>query len=232
MSHILTASVVAIGLSMGAAQAAVIDFGTNFGIGLSEGDNVTTFDFGAGLTGSVSVVNGVGNGSSVGEARIIDTVNGASADPDLQGPFTNTADGNDIRAFGNALIVQERAGLASGNADDERRGGKITFSFDQAIDLISLIYLDGEEALTVTAPGLTDPLGGIAAGIGGDNLFTELVFAGPNNTGLTGFSVTLDGSGALGGFEAQLSAVPLPAALPMLLLGAGAFAAFGRRRSS
>jgi hypothetical protein len=223
MKNLVAAGILA--LSTGAASAATIDFGTNFGAATTNGQQITTFDFGGGLTGSLSVFNaGLGG---AGEARIFDTNVSDSADPDLEGDFTNAQDSTDVRNFGSALIIQERVNKASAIPDDERAGGSITFTFDKAIDLLSLDYLDGEEGASVFAN--MSQIGGFGSGISGDNLFVTLGF-GADAMGITQFRVDFLGSGAIGAFDVQLSAVPIPASLPLLLAGLGGLGYMGRRR--
>lgn len=210
------------------AFAATVDFSTNFGSSLAEGTEITSFDFGAGLTGAISATGGAN------EARILDTnpgsvgttpaSQGGGGDPDLKSPFTNVDDPLDVRSFGNALIIQEDAGTASAIPDDEAGGGTITFTFDNAIDLISLILLDGEEDVFVTVDG--QQVGATASS--GDNLFDTILF-GDAARGVTEFTVNFGGSGALGEFEA-ISAVPLPATLPLAVFAFGALGVIARKR--
>lgn len=211
-----------------AASAATVDFSTNFGRSLAEGTEVLGFDFGAGLTGRVSVVGGAG------EARIFDTTpgsigtlparRGGGGDPDLAGPFRNVDDPLDIREFGNALIIQERSSRATAIPDDEARGGTITFTFDRPIDLMSLVLLDGEEDVFVTTGARR--VGNAASS--GDNLFDTILFDGSARR-ISEFTVNFGGSGAIGEFEA-ISAIPLPATLPLALAALAALGFIARRR--
>ena len=217
-------SAAALALSVTAAQAATVDFGTNFdatdsaATTTSHGELFTAFDFGNGLTGTVSVVNGFNSQAQVGEARIFDTNETGTADPDLEGDFTNAMDSSDVQNFGKALIIQERAGVASAIPDDEGRGGIITFSFDNKIDLLGVTYLDGEKGAIVNSAN--DLLGSFGSGVSGDNKFVDLdLTASADAYGITGFSVQYNGSGAIGALDLQVSAVPLPAGLPLLAAG-------------
>lgn len=219
----------AIALCGTAATAATFSFDTNAGAALSDGDLLQSFDFGGGVSGSLTVINAGNPNLSSPEARIFDTTLDDTFDSDLEGDFTNATDSSDVRGFGNALIIQERPNLAEGIPDDERAGGSIQFRFDNAIDLTSIIYLDGEEGYDVTSGGTL--LGSLGSGISGDNLFAEVSF-GTNATNITEFTVVFNGSGAIGSFDANVSAVPIPAALPLMLLGLGGLGALRRRKKA
>ncbi len=220
-------------LSSTAASAATVDFGTNLDTAnnaasaTTHGELVTSFDFGNGLTGRIEVFNRLANGP--GEARIFDTNATNTFDDDLEGDMANVANANDVRNFGKSLIIQERAGVASGIPDDEVGGGVVTFIFDQAINLLSLQYLDGEKGAEVRTGSTV--LGGFGNGVSGDHMFVDIDFSRSLDAqGITTFSVQYNGSGAIGGFQAELAAVPVPASLPLLLAGFGALT-FARRKA-
>ncbi len=214
------------------AFAASIDFDFNFDDTDSaadatvHGEQVTAFDFGNGLTGNLFVT------SRSGEARIFDpdvAANQANGDTDLLNPFTNAIDSNDVRTFGNALIIQEGGGAST--PDDEAQGGTIRFVFDQAIDLLGAIYLDGERGASINAQ--MQQVGVFAAGVAGDNEFQELDLSGSDLTkGIFAFEVVFNGSGAIGELDIELAAVPLPAGLPLLLAGLGGIALVRRNRKT
>lgn len=212
------------------ATAAGVDFSNNFGSATTHGDTISRFDFGNGLTGFLSVEN-FGDTDDPGEARIFDTTLSNTADDDLEGPFTNSDGSGEVRGFGKALIIQERPNLASAIADDERAGGAVTFVFDTFIDLFGISFLDGEEGATVTA--LMQDVGGFGSGVSGDNLFTDIDLGGSGGVqGISQFKVTYNGSGAIGALDIRVSAVPLPAGLPLLLAGLGGLAALRRKRTA
>lgn len=213
-----------------AGLAASVDFGTNFGAATTHGQTISTFDFGGGLTGSLLVEN-FGDLNTPGEARIFDTNESGTADPDLEGDFSNSNGSGEVRDFGSALIIQERASLASDIADDERAGGSITFFFDKAIDLLGLTYLDGERGASVFA--IMTEVGSVAAGVAGDNEFTDVDLTGNSLTlGITEFRVVYNGSGAIGSLDIQVAAVPLPAAFGFLLAGLGGLGLIRRGKNA
>ncbi|MEM7524383.1 MAG: hypothetical protein AAF360_11615 [Pseudomonadota bacterium] len=215
----------------GSAGAVTVDFSQSGGAVLVEGQELTDFDFGGGLSGSITAVGGAN------EARIFDTTPGSvgttaaglggGGDPDLAGPFTNVNDETDVRVFGNALIIQEDAPTASAIPDDEAGGGTVTFTFDTAIDLLSLSYLDGERGAFVLIDG--EQVGEVFSG--NDQLFNE-VFFGDSALGVTSFTVVYNGSGAIGAFDAAISAVPAPPALPLAIAAFLGLVLVGRRRAA
>lgn len=233
MKYLAAASVLA--LSTMAASASTVDLGINFdptdnvSAFTSHGELLTKFDFGRGVTGTVSVINGFGANAQTGEARIFDTRLTGTADDDLEGDFTNVADSNDVRDFGKALIIQERVGVASAIPDDEVRGGIVTFTFDNAVDILSLAYLDGERGAIATADGVQ--IGDFGSGVSGDHKFVLLDFANdPNAFEVTTLEIRYNGSGAIGGLNFVPSPVPLPAGLPLLLAGLTGLGLAARKR--
>lgn len=206
--------------------AATVDFN-----GFSEGDELgLNTDLGNGITADISAVGGVD------KAVVFDTAPGTTStgnDPDLTSDFTNAENGSDSRDFGKALIIQENS---SGGPDDEAHGGTLTFEFLNSISLSSVYLLDTASETTATlklddAVVLSFVLHGTNESDTNDNPdnneFTLLNFGGAIGDELViGFA----DSGAIGEFEA--TAVPLPAGLPLLLGGLGAFANLKRRRKS
>ncbi len=200
------------------AQAAVLDFE-----GLSNGALVDGFSFmdnGITVTATLSVIGGAN------EARIFDTDLTGTADPDLEAPFLG---GGALRP-GNVLIIQEEAGVASAIPDDNADGGVITFTFDRAVNFLGLSVLD-DATLTISSDGsgLTRRPSITRDGAGRNFAFRDDIFG-----DLT--RLTIDFNGASGAIDnlsfAAVPAVPLPAALPMLLAGLGGLAWLGRRRKS
>ena len=205
----------------GTAQAATVDFGTNFGASLTEGQQITTFDFGAGLTGSLSVTGGTGEALILDSSPAVGDPNtGITNDPDLASPLNDADNVLGPIDFDNVLIIQSNdSGVTAPN--DERSGGTITFNFDNLITLDSIYLLDGEEGISL------EYVGGPLVGLGGpDNTFD---FVTVNSAPISSFTVRFGGSGAIGGFEATV--VPLPAGGLLLLTGLGALTIARRRKN-
>lgn len=221
MKTFLAAAVCCVGLS-GAAAATTVNF-DNF----DEGDVLGSgSDLGGGIIADVTAIGGIA------EAVVFDTAPGTTStgnDPDLTSPFTNAEDSSDTRDFGNGLIVQENR---TGGPDDAV-GGSLIFSFGSLWSFASLYLLDAEAGTSATLFS-----GGVevasftldasneseTGGNPNNNEFTLLGFG-----GAVGDMLRIDfvASGALGEFE--INAVPLPAGLPLLLAGLGAFAWVRRR---
>jgi hypothetical protein len=229
-NKIFAAALCAGALQFGAAHASTVDFGTGFaGLG-ADGDLVETFDLGGGVTGRIEVINGFGGQAQTGEGRLFDTTQPSSIDPDLVGPFQNSADMNAAPIdFDTALVIQERPGIATGTPDDEVRGGTILFIFDRLVDVDSVTFLDGEEGGEVLVGG--NMVGTFGSGSNRDNTFTQVSLNGA--LGITELEVQLNGSGAIGALDVSRPApVPVPASLPLLLLGVGALGVARRRRKA
>lgn len=214
-------------LSTAAANAAnvIVDFS-----GFSEGQVLNgAFNFGGGVTGTISTVaNGTSGGHTTGEAMVFDTSPGSLSvgnDPDLRSNFTNVADSNDQRDFGNALILQERG---ASSPDDAARGGQIIFTFDSLVSLTRIFILDGNDngptGVSLFTDGSTTAL---ASNLGGGDREFEIHEFDPNSI-VSQLTVDFAGSGAIGQFG--FAAVPVPASLPLLLTGLGAVAWVARRR--
>ena len=194
----------------------------------SEGDVLgVNADLGSGITADVTAIGGVA------EAVVFDTSVGTIStgnDPDLTSPFTNAEDSSDSRHFGNALIVQENR---TGGPDDAV-GGSLIFSFGTLWSFASVYLLDAEAGTSATLfSGGTEVASftldssneSETGGNPNNNEFTLLGFG-----GATGDTLRIDfvASGALGEFD--ISAVPLPAGLSLLLTGLGALAWVRRRQ--
>lgn len=208
----------------GGAHAAVIDFETNVA-----GDVLTSFDVG-GVTGTISAVGGTD------QAMIFDSNNYTGGDSDLQAPFYSEFTGTghngtptasaDTLSPGNILIISED-GDAS-DPDDNARGGLITFDFDQAITFMGFDVLDDVTNFSVTSD-TGESIGPFSLNYNNQFLsFTDLSWEGVT-------SLTFDfgnASGAIDNISFQVAAVPLPATLPLLLVGFGAFGFAARRKTA
>lgn len=230
MYKLISASALIVGLA-GAASAATVDFG-DFTPGQVLSMNT---NFGDGIVADVSAIGGVA------QAVVFDTNNAPSItnDPDLANPFTNSVDSTDTRRFDNALIVQEN----DPGTPDDAVGGSLTFEFTSLLSFNDIYLLDSEagsfvelflngmsvEKIDVTAALDSDTNNNV-----NNNEFTLLDFDGAQGDTLV---VSFLKSGALGEFEASVvppftPAVPLPAGLPLLLAGMGAFAVMRRTKRS
>lgn len=218
-------------LGGGAASAnTIVDFSQNFGLSLSEGDVLTTFDFGGGLTGTITTSD-LGS-RATGEAMIFNTESPSISvgnDPDLAGPFQDVNNLSQFQEFGNALILQEDNSSRSRHnqgPDDAANGGAITFTFDTVVALTAIFILDGNDNGPTGASVLLD--GSLFAQDlgGGDNQFERIDFA--QGTLVNSFTVDFSGSGAIGRFGAAV--VPVPAAFPLMLTGLGVFGWIAARR--
>ena len=217
-------------LTAGMAKATtIVQFDENFGSSLLEGDiisdgTVGLFDFGGGLTGNITTSD-LGS-RATGRVQIFDTNAGTDSvgnDPDLLGPFTDVHGVGPDLEFGNALILEEKN---STSPDDAANGGAITFTFDVPVALTALFILDGNDNSPLGASIFLDGnLFGTNFG-GHDNEYERIGFAA--NTIVTTLTIDFQGSGAIGRFGAAV--VPIPATLPLLLTGLGAFAWVARRR--
>ncbi|WP_375230825.1 VPLPA-CTERM sorting domain-containing protein [Roseobacter sp. S98] len=221
------AAVAAIGFSAaGMSHAATVDFG-GFSEGQVLGANTELAD---GIVADISAIGGQA------QAVVFNTAPGTTStgnDPDLTSDFTNAEDDNDVRGFGNALIVQENA---TGGPDDNGSGGTLTFSFLSEVALGELFLLDSEVRTSATLFSgddvvlsfiLNDDNESDTNNTANNNEFTLLDFAGARGDTL---EVVFSRSGAVG--QIEVSAVPVPAGLPLLVGGLGAFAWMRRRKQA
>jgi hypothetical protein len=201
-----------------AAQAAVIDFNDP----AVQGQPIS----------SVSSTDGSVNASitatgGIAQALVFDTTTINSADRDLQDPF-RLPDGSvtGVRP-GGVLIIQENADLIP---DDNASGGTITFDFDTAINFTSFRIFDGA-TITVSSSDSTFTFEGFVPEPINENVgnrfFGEFDVTGLFNN-VNDLTFTFSGSGAIDDLE--VSPVPLPAALTLMLAGLGGLGAVGARR--
>lgn len=215
MKTLLASVVIAAGLST-AAHASTFTFDS-----FSHSQQVTSVTSDDGLiSAAVSATGGIN------QAWAFDTTLNNTRDSDLEGPFPDykgvLADLN----AGRALIIQEN----NFQADDQYNGGTITFLFQKAVDFLGFTALDdGKFTLTSTSalvPFVAD------LHVSNDDGKFGLFNTGNQFLGITDLTFTLDHSGAIDSLrfatpDRNVTPVPLPAGLPLLL---GALAAFGLLR--
>ena len=220
-----TTTAAAILLGAGAVQAAVIDFED-----FEHGEFVNSVSAG-GVTATVTA-NSNRRNAEFNQAVAFDTSLSGTADPDLEAPFAGPEDGPAGSTNpGKVLVITQ-----DGTANDERFGGTITFDFSQPINFLSFEAFDG---------GIFD----VTSAKGDQALFAEEVLFSDNVSGflaVEGFdgvsSLTFtfrdSGEGASGAIDnltfevagINPAPIPVPAALPLMLAGLGAFGFVARRR--
>lgn len=234
---IIAGSLLASAAILPVSQAATLDFN-------AFGDGTVMNTQYAGVT--ISAIN---NGGGPNLAVTYNSEGGIGRDDDLEEnheatKFTNGNTGqNGVTGFGNLLIVQENStGCGSGtctNPDDEAGGGILGFSFATQQLFKGFDYFDIDDSpdpqnedLTVTLFSNADFTGSLLTlnmlGTGGDNTFGNYVFANP----FAVRSITFDfvSSGAIDNI--LISSVPIPAALPMFLVGLAGLGIMTRRRKT
>ena len=182
------------------------------------------------------------NSNGTNDAAVIfDTDNPTGNDHDLESPFSpyNGVGGNLIA--GNALIISEDARGVSCNAvsctpaDDEGRGGVISFMFNEAVTFLGLDALDitdSRASFRVAFYSLDNLLlSSITAPSGvGDNEFISLVDNAITNVGRVDF--LFGGSGAIDNirFETPATAVSAPGTLALVMSSLVGYGAMRRRK--
>ncbi len=192
----------------GTAYAMTIDFETDDnGAPLSPGafNGATAFDgFGITIssTGSLSLFN-----SNCGPDFGVACTGG---DDDLgTGPSFGT------QPQGNVLIIQDPS--VAPTPGDSGGGGSITFDFANPTTLTQVTLLDNDTDEGIFLELFKEGVGAptvVPAAIGGDNILQVIAF-GAEAVGIVKLVVNFPGSGAIASLS--VTAVPLPAALPLLL---------------
>ncbi len=223
MKTLLTTTLLSVGLA-GGALASTFDF-NDAALQDTLVDRVTTSDGAITATLDVFANRNYFNrdANRVHEALIFDTENGADGDPDLQSGFVRDG-GSDVSFAGGVLAISENDLGAGDLPDDNANGGTITFNFLQAINFTGFSIYD-DASITVTANNGAS----FSAGVEDDGAFNDFAIGDERFFNVT--SLTFDFGNHSGAIDdLQVSAVPLPAGLPLLLAGLGAFGIAGRRR--
>ena len=209
--------------AMSTAYAAPVTINFN---DLSAGDIVSNQY--AGVT-----ISGQRNGAPLGlnSAMVFDSDNPTGNDPDLGAPFDNPQTiGDDNYLPGKFLIISTDNN--SSDPNDAAGGGVLTFLFDSAVEIVELNAFDinGSESIEFDFFDVNDML--ITSVSNGmtttdDNEFLNFAFG---IQGVMRLVVTLSGSGAIDDLRYNVSDVPVPAALPLLLSGLAGLGFASRRR--
>ncbi|MFG5383046.1 VPLPA-CTERM sorting domain-containing protein [Yoonia sp. R2-816] len=214
---LLISAIAALGLAV-QAPAATLTFDE-----FSHGDVITSLNLEGGVTATVSA-NGRSS-SSPDQAWIFDTTLSNTRDRDLEGPFTNDGVNYDIYA-GRALIIQEN----NIGPDDDGNGGIITFVFSQAITFLGFDFLDDE---TVRASDNNGNLTRVGRPTGSafDNYHTSSGLLNWANVTQLTFDFGRN-SGAIDNLRYEVSQIPVPASLPLMLVALGGLGFMARRRKT
>ena len=175
-------------------------------------------------------------------AVIFDSTLSGTEDPDLQAPFYNTNNNNEILNPGNILIIHESPwecsnGINCGNSPDDegsQPAGYFQIDFDQEVTLNSIDFFDinqgengGDPNSKITLTGTQSYSDYYTPFTGGNNTWDTLNF---NVMGVTSIKIRLKGSGAIDNINYSVTSVPTPSSLILFALGALGLAA--RRRLS
>lgn len=174
-------------------------------------------------------------------AVIFDTNNPTGNDGDLGAAFSPASGMGDDLSPDNILIISEDArGIMCGmdtcsTPDDEGEGGTITFDFSEEVTFQGFDVFDvsdGGATFSVDFFDIDDMLiTSIAAPSGiGDNEFMS--FVGLGIQGVIRAVFNFGGSGGIDNIAFETSEIPLPAALPLMLVGLGGLGFVSRRRKS
>ena len=180
----------------------------------------------------------VSNGSN--NAAVVFNTNAPSGnDSDLAASFSDGAGAGGPLSPGNILIISEDArgvscdAFTCSPADDEAAGGEITVTFSREVTFQGLNVFDvsdGRATFTASFFGLNDAfITSIAAADGiGDREYQR--FANLNIEGVFKAVLTFTGSGAVDDLTFDVTQVPIPGALPLLLTGLGLGGLISRKR--
>ncbi len=188
-----------------------------------------------------------------GTAIAFDTNNPTGGDEDLE-IFFNASEGFGPPPSGNVLIIAENLNDANNDGlvdipDDNAGGGTFTFDFVEEVTFLGFNGIDFTDANGFLQVDLFGDLGSLfsfaiddVAGPGidsvlevGDNTFIGLfanIFGADGVAGVTQAVITLGGSGAIDSLTFEISEVPVPAALPLMLTALGFGGYISRRRKT
>lgn len=178
---------------------------------------------GGGINATVTTISNRAGGSN--QAVIFDSAHPTGNDSDLAAPFGPGPGVSGQLSPGNILII---AGPDNGQGlpDDDAQGGTITFDFDQEVNVFGFDFFDLEEEISelvvTTGSGFASSM--LVTGDGQYGSFSTPIL------GVQSLSFDFAGSGAIDNLN--VSAVPLPAAPPLLLAALGGLAFVGRRRAA
>lgn len=232
--YLAAAASAAFVLSTASAAVQVVE---NFeGLGV-EGTEITSL---ASMAATITVQS---NGSN-DHAILFDTNNLSSADPDLEAPIYDKSDydagGRTPVDAGYILVISERD-VPTGTADDESRGGKITFDFATGLTLFSVDFHDTKPGAMVSLFNGSGAQFDFTLNVDLDTNsapnFKETLFFGTGVSDVVKMVVDFGrDSGGINDivFESgdDISEVPVPGALPLMLTGAAVFLARRKRKKA